>query len=105
MQRLINHCMGLFLVFAFLLSSGMGLELSRTGPSRDCCEKEAQGEDADNAACPGPDCLCISCISLVPVSSFQMDKTSFMGPGRSNRPQPIRTSGHSRSIEHPPKSC
>jgi hypothetical protein len=104
MPRIV-YKMGLTLAVAFLLSSALVSGFPQAGLAYVCCEKESQGEASDNTGCPGPDCLCISCISLVAVPTLQIDNASFMESAPSSRAQLVHTSGHFRTIEHPPKNC
>lgn len=91
------------LACAFLASSGMALGSPQEPVA--CCEKEAGKEAAPGPGCSGPDCICLSCISIASVRSFHMDNASLTGAAGFNRSQPVLRSGYFRSIDRPPKSC
>jgi hypothetical protein len=106
MQRLAkNSIVSIFLVSAFLLSTGISLGFIPSELPSACCEKETQKEHSDTTTCPDTGCLCISCISLAPVHSYHNDNTPFLASTGDNRRQPCCVSGYSRSIERPPENC
>ncbi|OGW38324.1 MAG: hypothetical protein A2010_09240 [Nitrospirae bacterium GWD2_57_9] len=106
MQRLAkNSIVSLFLVYAFLFSSGVSLAFEQGEQPRFCCEKESQEEQRDNAACPGIDCLCISCISLAPVHPFHINNAPLTESACYHGSRPVNLSGYFRSLERPPESC
>ena len=100
-----NGIVSVLLVYAILLSSGISLGFEQSAQPRICCEKEAQDEHSNNAACPGSDCLCLSCISLGLFPSFRIDQASLVESVGVNRSHSMHISVFFRSIERPPKSC
>lgn len=91
----------LLLVFAFLLSAGLSFGLQQAEQPGVCCEQETQ----DAAACARPDCICSSCISLVPVPGFQMEHSRHFESAGLKTTTTTHIPGYFRSIERPPKSC